>query len=53
MTQRRQTQPSMFYKAIQSEENFKQKNNLLKSTEKLNKAENIEKQRAAFNDVSR
>lgn len=42
----------VFYKAIQSEENFKQKNYLLKSTEKLNKAENIEKQRTAFNDVS-
>lgn len=44
---------STFYEAIKSEENFTQKNDLLKATDKLSKAgNNLEKQRAAFNDVS-
>ncbi|MBS1738747.1 MAG: DUF3347 domain-containing protein [Bacteroidetes bacterium] len=42
-----------FYEGIKKEGNFTQKNDLLKATEKLSKAgNNLEKQRAAFNDVS-
>lgn len=41
-----------FYQSLKSEENFTQKDELLKATEKLSKASGIEKQRAAFNDVS-
>lgn len=40
------------YEAVKSEVNFTQKSELLKATEKLNKASGIEKQRAVFNDVS-
>lgn len=44
---------STFYQLVKSEDDFAQKANLLKATEKLSKAaNNIEKQRAAFNDVS-
>lgn len=41
-----------FYLSLKSEENFTQKEELLKATEKLNKVSGIEKQREAFNDVS-
>ena len=40
------------YQSVKNEENFAQKAELLKATEKLNKASSIEKQRAVFNDVS-
>jgi hypothetical protein len=41
------------YNAVKKEENFPQKAELLKASEKLYKAgDDIEKQRAAFNDVS-
>lgn len=40
------------YQSIKNEGDFAQKNELLKAAEKLNKAGDIEKQRAAFNDVS-
>lgn len=40
------------YQSIKEEGNFKQKETLLKSTEKMAKASSIEKQRAAFNEVS-
>lgn len=40
------------YQNIKEDDNFKQKETLLKSTEKMAKATNIEKQRAAFNEVS-
>jgi hypothetical protein len=43
---------NIFFQTIKSEENFTQKSELLKATEKLNKASNIEKQKAVFNDVS-
>lgn len=42
----------IFYQSLKSEENFIQKEELLKATEKLSKASDIEKQRAAFNGVS-
>lgn len=38
--------------SLKSEGDFAQKNELLKATEKLSKANELEKQRAAFNDVS-
>lgn len=41
-----------FSKKISGEKDFAQKATLLKSVEKMNKAANLEKQRAAFNDVS-
>ena len=41
-----------FYQSLKNEENFAQKAELLKATEKLSKASSIEKQRAVFNDVS-
>lgn len=41
-----------FYQSLKDEENFVRKNELLKAAEKLSKASNIEKQRAAFKDVS-
>lgn len=42
-----------FYEMVKSEGNFAQKADLLKATEKLNQAgNNLEKQRAALNDVS-
>lgn len=41
-----------FYLNIKEESNFKQKETLLKSTEKMVKATSIEKQREAFNTVS-
>lgn len=41
-----------FYKKIKSEKDFAQKEALLQSVEKMNKAGNLEKQRAALNDVS-
>lgn len=40
------------FQCVKSENNFSQKNELLKATEKLSKASGIEKQRAALNDVS-
>ncbi|MEN9908167.1 MAG: hypothetical protein RLZZ540_1316 [Bacteroidota bacterium] len=40
------------YQSIKEDSNFKQKETLLKSTEKLSKATSLEKQRAAFNEVS-
>ncbi|MBK6965990.1 MAG: DUF3347 domain-containing protein [Bacteroidales bacterium] len=41
------------YNSVKKEENFEQKTELLKATEKLYKAgNNLDKQRAAFNDVS-
>ena len=41
------------YNTVKEEENFKQKAELLKASEKLHKAgDKIDKQRAAFNDVS-
>lgn len=40
------------YQSIKEDGNFKQKETLLKSTEKMAKASSIEKQRAAFNEVS-
>lgn len=44
---------STFYDALKSDGNFAQKAALLKVTEKLSKADdNLEKQRATFNDVS-
>ena len=44
---------SALNEAVKSEDNFSQKADLLKATEKLSKAgDNLEKQRAAFNDVS-
>lgn len=43
---------NVFHEAVKSEVDFTQKNELLKATEKLNKASGIEKQRAVFNDVS-
>lgn len=43
---------STFYQSIKAEGSFAQKEALLKATEKMNKAGNIEKQRAVFNDVS-
>lgn len=41
-----------FYLNIKEESNFKQKETLLKSTEKMVKATSIEKQREVFNAVS-
>lgn len=41
-----------FYQQLKSEQDFEQKEALLKATEKMLKAGDIEKQRAAFNDVS-
>lgn len=44
---------STFYEAIKSDDNFAQKAQLQKATEKLTKAGNdLEKQRATFNEVS-
>lgn len=44
---------SIFYDGVKNDGNFAQKTKLLKAAEKLNKAgSNLEKQRAAFNDVS-
>lgn len=40
------------YQSVKNEGDFAQKAELLKATEKLDKASGIEKQRAAFNDVS-
>lgn len=40
------------YQSIKEDGNFKQKETLLKSTEKMSKATSIEKQRAVFNEVS-
>lgn len=40
------------YQSIKEDDNFKQKENLLQSTGKMLKANNIEKQREAFNSVS-
>lgn len=40
------------YESIKKEEGFNQKQELLQATEKLNKAGNIEKQRAELNNVS-
>ena len=41
-----------FYQSLKSAQNFAQKDELLRAAEKLNKANNLEKQRASFNDVS-
>lgn len=41
-----------FYQSLKSEENFPQKTELLKATEKLYKAGSLENQRTAFKDVS-
>lgn len=44
---------SILYNAVKKEESFTQKAELLKATEKLHKVgNNLDKQRAAFNDVS-
>ena len=43
---------SVLYQSIKAENNFAQKDALLKATEKMTKAEGVEKQRAVFNDVS-
>jgi|3_EtaG_2_1085321.scaffolds.fasta_scaffold16800_4 hypothetical protein len=44
---------STFYQLVNSEDNLSRKAELLKATEKLHKAaDNIDKERAAFNDVS-
>lgn len=43
---------STFYEAVKSDGNFALKADLLKATEMLSKTSSIEKQRAAFNDVS-
>lgn len=40
------------YQGIKEDGNFKQKETLLKSTEKMSKATSIEKQRTVFNEVS-
>lgn len=42
----------IFYQSLKSEQNFAQKDELLKATDKLSKANNLEKQRASFHDVS-
>lgn len=41
-----------FYQSLKSDESFVRKDELLKAAETLRKASGIEKQRAAFNDVS-
>lgn len=41
-----------FYRKVKSEGDFSQKEALLQAVEKMNKAGNLEKQRAALNDVS-
>lgn len=41
-----------FYQSLKNEQNFVQKHELLKAAEKFSKANNLEKQRALFNDVS-
>ena len=41
-----------FYQTIKSEKDFPQKASLVKATEKLSKANSLEKQRSVFNDVS-
>lgn len=41
-----------FYQSLKSAQNFAQKDELLRAAEKLNKTNNLEKQRASFNDVS-
>lgn len=41
-----------FYQSLKNDQNFAQKDNLLKATNKLSKANNLEKQRASFNEVS-
>lgn len=43
---------STFYQSLKSEASFTQKDELMKATEKLSKANDIEQQRAVFNDVS-
>lgn len=43
---------STLYESIKAENNFTEKDALLKATEKMSKAKGIEKQRAVFNDVS-
>lgn len=43
---------STLYQSLKNEENFEEKTELLKAVEKLNKANDIEKQRTVFNDVS-
>ena len=43
---------SILYESIKDESNFAEKEVLLKATEKMSKANGIEKQRAVFNDVS-
>ena len=43
---------STLYESIKAESNFAEKEVLLKATEKMSKANGIEKQRAVFNDVS-
>ena len=42
----------VFYQSLKSEQDFPEKKDLLKATEKLSKANNLEKQRASFNDFS-
>jgi hypothetical protein len=42
----------ILYKNIKSENDFSKKEDLLKAVDKLNKAGNLEKQRAAFSEVS-
>lgn len=43
---------SVLFQSIKAENNFAQKEALLKATEKMTKAEGVEKQRAVFNEVS-
>lgn len=43
---------STLHESIKAESNFAEKEVLLKATEKMSKANGIEKQRAVFNDVS-
>ncbi|GAB3414389.1 hypothetical protein GCM10027516_04750 [Niabella aquatica] len=43
---------SILYQSVKDERSFELKDALLKATEKLSQASGIEKQRAAFNDVS-
>lgn len=43
---------STLYESIKAESNFAEKEVLLKATEKMSKANGIDKQRAVFNDVS-
>ena len=43
---------NILYQSLKTEDDFVQKDDLLKTVEKMSKANNIEKQRAVFNDVT-